>query len=247
MTRTAVGAWGLFCWMASACADAGGGRMEIPLQVAGTTPAIANYAGWEVQLTRADLAFGPLYLCAGEQAGELCDVASAEWLDSVVVNVLGTKPKAAGRLSGTTGEVRSFMYDLGISSVFTQQQPLVLSAAESLEGHSVVVEGAASQGEATFRFILPVVIAQGAETEVNVPVVRKSLSESFEHTLVEGEQLRLKFDASEWLRDVDFQAIYVEYCVSACDEPILLPADSQAARALRNALLVRNRPVFEWR
>jgi len=208
---------------------------------------LVQSGGWEIQLTRAELAFGPLYLCAGEKAGELCDVAKAEWVDSAVVNALDPQGHKVGALHGTAGETRSFMYDLGIVSMLTQKQPLVLDSAERLDGASVVVEGTARRDDIGYPFALKLAIAQGPDTEVGVPVVRKKLTDEFEHTLAEGQRLRLQFDATTWVEDIDFQAIYDEAgCTGTCEEQTPT-GDTQAARALRNSLLVRFRPAFLWR
>ena len=78
-----------------------------------------------VTIDRADLAFGPLYLCAGATAGDLCDTARFEWLDSAVVDTTLSDPVKVGELSGVTGTVRSWMYDLGLSSQLTREAPFI--------------------------------------------------------------------------------------------------------------------------
>src|SRR5690606_17259403 len=89
------------------CADVGQKNETITLFVAGTDlsePVIA-VGEIEVLVDRADLAFGPLYLCAGATAGELCDTARLEWLDSVVVDTTSPEPMQVGELTGVTGHV----------------------------------------------------------------------------------------------------------------------------------------------
>ena len=91
MSRTSYkAAFALVCAHLTACAETSQERVQIPLEVTGTAPAgtVLSLGDVPVTLTRADLAFGPLYLCAGTQAGELCETARLEWLDSVVVDAL---------------------------------------------------------------------------------------------------------------------------------------------------------------
>ena len=55
--------------LTTSCIDTGQERVTMPLRLAGTPPTAPSAAlnGWSVELARADLAFGPLYLCAGYQ------------------------------------------------------------------------------------------------------------------------------------------------------------------------------------
>jgi hypothetical protein len=232
----------------AACADAGGSRISVPLTAVGTPQESVRVTDWEVHLTSAQLAFGPLYLCAGELAGSLCDSAQAEWLGSAVIDVLSSRRQTLGELQGQTGTAQSFMYDLGLSSSLTQEKPVVSEAARELDGNSVVLLGEAVNGEAAFEFSLALELAQSEETEIGVPIVRSSLTDGFEHSLAAGDALRLHFDAAEWLASVDFQAIYdAAACDGRCTSRVALVSDGQAARALRSALLTRAKPVFDWR
>ncbi|MGB1698880.1 MAG: hypothetical protein ACPHRO_02925, partial [Nannocystaceae bacterium] len=83
--------WALALALFSAgCLDTGQQRAEVPLSVAGTAGAgtVLTEGGVSLSVDRADLAFGPLYLCPGNTAGDLCDVARMEWLDATVVDTL---------------------------------------------------------------------------------------------------------------------------------------------------------------
>lgn len=242
--------FGLVAAASSACSDAGGARSSVPLEVQGSALGSLSLGGWEVTLQRADLAFGPLTLCAGEQAGELCDTALAEWRSSVVVDALSDKKKRAGALEATSGTARSFMYDLGRTSLLTQDT-WVSPAAETLDGASVVLEGRASQADRSFDFSLSLELEQSETTEIGVPLVRKPLSVEFAHAIEPDERLRLRFSADEWIADVDFEALYpatgsATECNGACAARVEIGADTQAARAVRNALLSRAHPEFQW-
>lgn len=240
----------------SACADVGQDRVAVPLQVAGTAaPAdgVVTTDGVTLQLTRADLAFGPLVLCAGATAGELCDTARVEWLDSVVVDALDPQPATVGSLNGVSGSVRSWMYDLGISSQLTDDDPFVLSAAESLDGMSVVIEGEAILDGLALPFRAALPIAQAGDAERGVPMVRKSSSEQFSHVITGAEaSLTVRFDAAAWLGAMKLRPAIeeIQACLADarddCASTLELFPDSAPYRALRNAIVAGARPDFVW-
>ena len=193
------------------CIDTSVEATSIQLRVAGTATAtpVPGRDGAQITLERADVAFGPLYLCAGFTAGELCDEALAEWRDAVVVDALSPEPVDAGEMVALTGTARSYMYDHGIVSRLTSADPLVTSAAEALGGSSAVVRGRAEIGGQVIPFELAVPIAQSGEVEQGVPVVRSAESSGFEQEILPDDRLSLtvRFDASEWLASADFGAL----------------------------------------
>jgi hypothetical protein len=201
-------------------------------------------------IDRAELAFGPLYLCAGAQAGELCDAARLEWLGSVRIDLKEPEPRRAGTLSGTTGHVRSWMYDLGISSQLTESDPFLLDAAQELGGASLVVEGRARQGDFEVPFVVGVVVQQGGDVERGVPVVRKGTGDVFNHDVTGTEPgLWVHFDASAWLAKLDLRSELADSaCVAVgdCSEPLRLPPDGVAYRGLHNAVVSGRRPTLNW-
>ena len=227
--------------LSAACTSAGSHEVTVALDVAGTAvDPFENGDGWVIDLQRADVAFGPLYLCSGTQAGELCDTARADWIGTVVVDALDADPHLAGALEGTSGFVRSWMYDHGITSLLTKQQPVVLTAAETLGGSSIVVRGVARRDDVSVVFQASVPIQQEEGTERGVPVVRKSASDDFEHDLT-GDERRLvvRFDPRAWLDGIDFEA-------GAETGELVLEPESQGFRAIRNAVVAGSRPAFVW-
>jgi len=95
-------AWqGAVCLLCSvSCANTGRNEVTLPLFLAGTnvsTP-LMSVGDIPVRITRADLAFGPLYLCAGNTAGDLCDTARLEWLDTAVVDTTSVTPRTASSM-----------------------------------------------------------------------------------------------------------------------------------------------------
>jgi hypothetical protein len=224
----------------------------VPLYVSGTELAgpIAAVGDVMLSIERAELAFGPLYLCAGTQAGELCDAARLEWLGSVRIDLKDPDPRRAGTLSGTTGRVRSWMYDLGISSQLTQNEPFVLDAAQKLGGASLVVEGRASGGGSEVPFAVAVVVQQGAEVERGVPVVRKGKGDVFNHDVTGSEPgLWVQFDASAWLSRLDLRSELAKSACATegdCSEPLRFAPDGVAYRGLHNAVVSGRRPELNW-
>lgn len=240
----------LACALLPACSEAGQQHASVPLFVAGAEVARPITATGDVQVTieRAQLAFGPLYLCAGFEAGDLCDTARLEWLDSAVVDLLDAAPRQVGMLEGTTGSVRSWMYDLGISSQLTRDEPFVLSAATELGGASLLISGHASSGDISLTFTTAVVIEQGAEVERGVPVIRKRTSDPFGHDVTHREAgLWLHFDAVPWIESLNFGS-ELESCMAAqdCEEGRQLEPTSPIYVGLHNAVVLGKRPSFSW-
>lgn len=210
MTSDQVAAVVLLGSLGIACVDVGRAQISVPLFVAGTevTGPITGMGDAQIELDRAELAFGPLYICAGAQAGELCETARLEWLEAVGIDALDPTAHEVGELTGLEGSVRSWMFDLGMVSLLTQQQPLILPAAQQLGDSSLRLAGRASVSGVTIPFTAAVVVQQEEQTEIGVPVVRKSSSEVFEHEVMAGEPgLLVRFDARTWVSEIDFAAL----------------------------------------
>lgn len=235
-----------------ACTDVGQTYVELPLYAAGSElpPTLLAVGDVTLRIDRAELAFGPLYLCAGTQAGELCDTARLEWLRSTRIDLTDPEPRRAGTLTGTTGSVRSWMYDLGISSQLTRGEPFVLDAARQLGGASLLVRGSARSDGPEVPFEVAVVVQQGADVERGVPVIRKSPSDAFGHEIAETDSaLWVTFDLSDWLARVDMRsALSASPCTleGDCSEPLRLEPDGQAYRGLYQALVSGRRPELSW-
>ena len=227
------------------CAETGQDHARIPLFVAGTEQAQPVTAVGDIPVTidRADLAFGPLYLCAGATAGDLCDTARLEWLDSIVVDTKRSAPTLAGELTGVTGEVRSWMYDLGLSSQLTRKEPFVLRAASDLGGASLVLEGRAVVDGIYLRFATSVPIQQTDDTELGVPVIRKSTSEAFSRDVGSNESgLVVRFDPAAWVRGIDFRSYFTR---ESCGADRTLVCDGTIERTCDGGVEVSTRDCSE--
>jgi hypothetical protein len=196
--------------LAIACVDVGPAQIEVPLHVAGTAieGPIAGHAGAQIELDRAELAFGPIYLCAGTQAGELCETARLEWLDAVAFDVTDPTAVEVGPLRGREGAVRSWMFDLGVVSLLTQEDPLILPAAEQLGDASLQLEGRAVVDGVEIPFSVALLLQPEEGTELGVPMIRKSSNETFEHEVDATEPgLLIRFDAAPWVTQINFAGL----------------------------------------
>lgn len=198
-----LSAW-LLAWPLGACIDVAQAPVDVPLMLAGQAQSQMNLPSGQIELSSAQVAFGPLYLCAGASAGDLCQVARAEWLDTAVVDILDPTPVRVGNLRGNSGTVLSWMYDLGISSHLIQSNPFVLPAAQRLGGASLLVKGRARVQGTDIPFSAAVAVTQTQDTELGVPVVRKSGSERFFRNLGESQDVLLvRFDPAALFVSMD--------------------------------------------
>ena len=242
MMRRAALALGVLLTL-NACLDTGQQRVAVPLYLAGSALAQPLSAAGDGALTidRAELAFGPLYLCAGNTAGDLCDTARLEWLDSRVIDLTSAAPMYAGELSGVTGTVRSFMYDLGISSQLTRDEPYTLAAARQLDGASFRVSGSVELNGARLPFQAELPIQQTEGTEPGVPVIRKSTSERFSHEVEPDESgLLIRFDVESVLRGLDLRG-YLDNAMCSAGGPARVCAGQLEQRCASDGSVVETR------
>ena len=201
------------------CAASPQASVDLALEVVGTsTSEVVLRDGARMQLDRAELAFGPLTLCPGAQAGSLCETARLEWLDAARVDALSAEPRVVGSLVGATGSVRSFMYDLGVASLLGEPGSRWLSdAARGLGPASLWISGRVEQQGRTLPFSARILVQSEEDNEQGVPVVRKSSTDRFSFEITEQTRaLRITFDPAAWvtaLRGSDFVQ----------DEPCSLP------------------------
>lgn len=229
------------------CVDTGTNVHEVGLWVNGRADnRFEGRDGWTLTLERASLAFGPLTLCPGTSAGEFCETARGEWVDAVVVDALDERARRVGSVIGTTGAVSSWMYDYGLVSVLTQSDLYETKAARQLGGNSVQVAGCADKDGVSICFTMAVRIAQNAEVERGVPVVRVS-SEPGPTDFGQTQRLAFAFDPQAWLSGVDFEALRAEQTCETDCAPVVLDGETQAGRAVQIALAASARPELSWK
>lgn len=217
------------------CIDMAQEPVEFPLLVAGSAQTQIDLPSGQIELDSAQVAFGPLYLCAGASAGDLCEVSRAQWLGSAVVDILNPTPVQVGEVTGNSGLVLSWMYDLGISSQLTAQKPFVLPAAQRLGGVSLLIKGRARVEGLAIPFSAAVAVEQTQDTELGVPVVRKSVSERFVRDLgAQPDALLVRFSPTGLFATSDLKALVShEQCIATSPSIV---CDGTLARSCQNGL-----------
>jgi hypothetical protein len=156
---------------------------------------------WIITLSRAELAFGPVYFCAAAAgSSSLCASSVAELTTITRIDGLTSGPLPIGTVHGFTGKIQSASYDYGISWFDTTSRPVVASLAPL--GHSVRLEGEARRGSERVSFTADVDVVpqfQGQRAIPTAPVSADVSSSSY--------RLEVHFDAGAWVRQLDFDAI----------------------------------------
>ncbi|HRG97551.1 MAG TPA: hypothetical protein PLR99_14955 [Polyangiaceae bacterium] len=192
--------------------------------------------GVTVRLSRAELAFGPVYLCAASSgSATLCRSALGELLDVTRVDLLAGAPTPLGRVRGFTGSVRSASYDLGLHWFDTSYA--VEAAPTAPDGHSLVVVGTlerAGEPEVPFRLLLDAVPQYQGQRAVPT-------AEAVAEITTTPTRLVVTFDPEAWLRQIDFDAV-----LKTAPRPIVLDTKSPAHDAALLGLKVARPPELRW-
>jgi hypothetical protein len=218
------------------CDATGRARVEIPLHGAGSEPGAFDVEGWSVELSRADVAFGPFWLCATESADpEFCDAALLELRETIALDALDPAPHMLATMPGITGTARSGMFDYGISWPATATRARANPGAP--EERSAVFLGRATRGAVSFAF--------EARIEV-VPIMQGALvvrgQRIAPHAIVSSDDaLVVRVDPRAWWRRVDFDRL----AARAVDPVILAPGDPDY-EALIVAMTAGELPALEW-
>lgn len=232
MKRALLALWFCCC----ACGDTGRERVQISFDAVGSAPRVLEVDGARLTLTRADVAFGPAYFCASDKAeAELCEVALTELRDVVVVNALAPAAQPLGVLSGTTGEVRSAMYDYGIYWLLPAAQP----TRAALEGHSAILEGMLERAGESLRFRAAVAVVPSGRGKFAVHALRT------QHEIGEdGARLTVRFDPHFWVDRLDVDALF------ALDEDgdgeVVIPPETLSHESILQGMTSRAPAQFAW-
>ncbi len=190
--------------LGTACADDGRSTFSFPVRARGAAPRdVSARNGWTLRLTGAQVAFGPVYLCASKAASpEFCQVAVAEMRSVVVVDGLAAGRQDVGSAEGTSGTVESAQYDLGITWTPTQQRAAPLT--DALGGHSVRLAGVATRAGETRTFTAEVDLTPQNQGTRTVQGARTS------HHLDVHSALTVNVDPHAWLPFVDMDEFAAE-------------------------------------
>lgn len=190
--------------------------------------------GWQVRLTRAEIAIGPVYFCAAQSgSATLCETAVGELARVERVDALAG-PRALGFGRGLEGPVRSVGYDLGITWFDTQTTAGPAAAAP--DGHSLVVEGSAERGADVVPFRLFVDVIPQFQGQRAVPTAAASGTLSSDAT-----RLEIDLDVARWLTAVDF-----DEALARPERPALLDASSRAHASVLVAMKALAPPRFSF-
>jgi len=219
------------------CGDSGGTRYEIPATAYGTQARAVEIDGAILRLTRAEIAFGPLYLCATESAeSELCGTALAELLSTRLVDGLAKDAQRLGTIEATSGTIRSGFFDYGITWGLTQQAPRpnpgAMQHSARLEGEIELDDGSSY----TFHAEVDINPLSPGDAAVNGLKTRHELSRN-------TQSLSVTFDPSAWLTRVKLEKLLE---IEDDDGEIELTIGTQPYEAILQGMTVNNPPVLRW-
>jgi hypothetical protein len=202
--------------LAACAASTGGARVNFDAVATPVDPSALVYTddttGWNVTLTRAEVAIGPLYLWSAKPtvtgsitipgissayAGAdefLAGYLRGEVLDQVAVDLLEGADVPVGTGDGTAGE--SLSAELWLEPPGDLELADTFQFAGQAEKDGVVVPFAGS-----LTIDDSVVDSSGGQTAV---LVRRIRGIPLGGALADGSTLRLRIDATKWLAGADF-------------------------------------------
>lgn len=222
----------------ASCTNPGERPVAVFVEAHGTAVAPFVDGAYTVTIVRADVSFGPAYFCATEEAStDACATAVVSTTEAIAFDALDPAAQPLATLFGFEGTVRTVQYDMGLPFLLTEDAPTAQTGA--VEGHSVVLEGTASDGVSTFAFTfaLDVVSSEpGSTAVIGLPTVA---------TLVSGaHHLDVAVDPRAWLEGVDWAALAA--MPHAPGEPVVVPAGSAESVRVIDAMTVAHPPTFAW-
>lgn len=183
------------------CDETGRERARVALEARGVGATSFVEAGFTITITRADVAFGPAYLCATRGSStELCEVAVIETTVAHPFDALDPAAQPLGELLGLTGTIRTAQYDLGIAFLLPDTEPRPLPGA--IDGHSVVLEGTATDGVTTIDFVVDVDVV--AKVSGNTAIVGARVDGTIPAA---GATLTVGAEPARWLAGLDWAQI----------------------------------------
>ncbi len=226
--------------MVASCGDTGQEHVELPLTATGVAAHPVDLGGGAtITLSRADVAFGPMYVCASETGrAELCEVALGEFLGTVPVRALDPSPQALGQLDATTSNVRSGLFDYGLSWLLTQSGARANPGA--IEGHSAILEGVLTRGAQSLRFsaTLDAKATMSGDLAVNGQQTRFTITGS-------QNALNMAADPHAWVGNLDADALFA--LDTDGDGAVVIPEGSVPHESILQGLVSRAPFRFQWR
>ncbi len=230
---------GLLPALLGACGDTGRAELSLPVFAEGTKARDVEIEGARIRLTQAEIAFGPLYLCATESAeSDLCETALAELLSTQTCDGLSPRQQPFPELAGTTGKVQSGFFDYGITWGLTQQMPSPNKG--SVRGHSARLRGQIELDDGpSFAFHADIDIEplSAGDAAVNGLRTRHDLT-------TDTQSLTVLFDPNAWLRRIKLAGILM----LEPDEKgeVSFEPGSQPYEAIVQGMTANSPPTLEW-
>ena len=213
------------------CGSTGAEPFSYPVVATGLAPTSFPVGDWQVTLTRADVAIGPIYLCATAAASpDLCAVAIAEYADIAVIDALDPRPQPLGDIDARAGDVRSAMLDYGISWFTTDAAPGPLSDLQ----HSARIVGTAVLGDTSLAFDATIDVTPPMRGSPALVGLRARADAPDERS-----RLELALDVRGWLAGLDFDQL-----AALGPTHVFLPGDPEHA-AIAFAMTTQP-PTFRW-
>jgi hypothetical protein len=205
-------------------------------------PSTISIGDWELTVSRADLAFGPVYFCAAASGSTtLCKASIAEVTSVARVDGLSPTPTPLGTVHGFTGPILSASYDFGISWFDTSTEPTIAPAAP--RGHSMRLEAEARRGTDRIEIAADVDVVpqfQGQHAVPSAPVCDTGASDC---PTVGSSAVRLEvhFDPASWFRQLDFDSL-----AAAPERSIAIEPGTKEHNALLVGIKNLAPPTFRW-
>lgn len=224
----------ILAFVCVACGETGQERLEVDVYARGGGTTLT--AGlWEVTLSEATVAIGPVYFCATAAASaDLCPAASFEFTQSVTVDGLSAQAELIGTAAGVTGDVRSAAYDYGISWLTTQNQPTGTSGA--IDGHSARFSGVATTAGRTLAFTALLDVAPQLQGTYAVQGARSAAS-------ITGDTTSLTITARP---DLWFAAVDFDSAAPADATEVEITSNSIAGNTVRIGMSANAPLTFTW-
>lgn len=229
--------WLFALMVVSGCGAVAQAPLEYDAYALGSSAIAVVVGDFNLTLSRAELAFGPVYFCASRTAKpEQCETAVSELLSITTVNALDPTPQPLGRVRGLSGAIRSAAYDWGITWLSYESAPNNRAAL----GHSAIFEGTLSHaGESVpFTVTLDVVSPQQGVRAV----LAARLSAELEANAT--PRLEVSFSPQQWWAAVDLAALWAQ--PRDPSGRLVIDASSDAYAALFIAMTANAPPSFTW-
>ncbi len=226
------------------CGVASQYEVTLPLVFVPSSQSASRDSGYEFDEFK--MVFGPLVFCAADRPGETCDEARLEWRDAKVLDLLATERTHIGLLEGYTGLIRSYMYDLGLTSVMTSSEPRAHAAIEELNGSSVVFRGTFYESEHALPFEFNSPLSRSPELPLGVSLVHSAIGQLGQHDLSVGSKtVELRADALLEVLE-GLEPPFEDLCVDDRCELWSLHEDEELLRILSHRLTVFRKLEFSF-